>query len=56
MTVGLPLFPYQGLPVYINHFDPAFLAKLPQPDTVAAALTTVKQNLDAGPRRPSFSW
>ncbi|KQW41136.1 MULTISPECIES: amidohydrolase family protein [unclassified Roseateles] len=48
LTAGLPLFPPQGLPVYLDHFDPAFLAKLPQPDSVSAALATVRQNLDAG--------
>ena len=48
LTAGLPLFPPQGLPVYLDHFDPAFLAKLPQPASVAAALATVRQNLDAG--------
>lgn len=48
LTAGLPLFPPQGLPVYLDHFDPAFLAKLPQPASVAAALAMVRQNLDAG--------
>ncbi|UXH78262.1 amidohydrolase family protein [Roseateles amylovorans] len=48
LTAGLPLFPPQGLPAYLDHFDPAFLAKLPQPATVASALATVRQNLDAG--------
>ncbi|MGM9485688.1 amidohydrolase family protein [Roseateles sp. NT4] len=48
LTAGLPLFPAQGLPVYLDHFDPAFLAKLPQPESVASALATVQQNLDAG--------
>jgi imidazolonepropionase-like amidohydrolase len=48
LTAGLPLFPPQGLPSYIDHLSPSFLAKLPQPDTVPAALTTVRQNLDAG--------
>ena len=48
LTAGLPLFPHQGLPGYISHFDPGFLAKLPQPDSVDAAVATVKQNLDAG--------
>jgi imidazolonepropionase-like amidohydrolase len=48
LTAGLPLFPPQGLPVYLDHFDVAFLAKLPQPDSVPAALATVRQNLDAG--------
>lgn len=48
LTAGLPLFPPQGLPVYIDHFDADFLAKLPQPDTAKAAVTVVQQNLDAG--------
>lgn len=48
LTAGLPLFPSQGLPSYLDHLSPSFLAKLPQPDTVASALATVRQNLDAG--------
>lgn len=48
LTAGLPLFPPQGLPAYLDHFNPAFLAKLPQPDSVASAVVTVRQNLDAG--------
>ncbi|MCE4557899.1 amidohydrolase family protein [Roseateles cellulosilyticus] len=48
LTAGLPLFPPDGLPVYLEHFDPAFLARLPQPATAAEALETVRQNLDAG--------
>lgn len=48
LTAGLPLFPHQGLPVYLDHFDAALLAKLPQPDSVDAAVTIVRQNLDAG--------
>jgi imidazolonepropionase-like amidohydrolase len=34
--------------MYLDHLDPAFRAKLPQPDTVAAALAVVRQNLAAG--------
>lgn len=48
LTAGLPLFPADGLPIYLDHLDPAFRAKLPQPASVAAALATVRQNLDAG--------
>lgn len=48
LTTGLPLFPPQGLPSYLDHMSPSFLAKLPQPDTVSSALTTVRQNLAAG--------
>jgi imidazolonepropionase-like amidohydrolase len=48
LTTGLPLFPPLGLPIYLDHLSPAFLAKLPQPDSVPSALSTVRQNLDAG--------
>jgi imidazolonepropionase-like amidohydrolase len=48
LTAGWALFPHDGLPIYIDHLDPAFRAKLPQPDTVDAALAAVRQNLDAG--------
>jgi imidazolonepropionase-like amidohydrolase len=48
LTAGLPLFPPAGLPSYIDHMSPTFRARLPQPDTVASALLTVRQNLDAG--------
>jgi len=48
LTVGLPLFPHDGIPIYLEDRSPAFLARMPQPDTVAAALAVVKQNLDAG--------
>jgi imidazolonepropionase-like amidohydrolase len=48
LTAGWPLFPHQGLPAYLDHLDPAFRDKLPQPDSVDAALVVVRQNLDAG--------
>ena len=48
LTAGLPLFPHDGLPYYLKDRSPAFLARLPQPDSVEAALATVRQNLDAG--------
>ena len=48
LTAGLPLFPPQGLPIYMGHLSPSLLAKMPQPDTVASALETVRQNLGAG--------
>jgi imidazolonepropionase-like amidohydrolase len=48
LTAGLPLFPPNGLPIYMGHLSPSLLAKMPQPDTVASALETVRQNLDAG--------
>ena len=48
LTVGLPLFPRDGLPYYLRDQDPAFLAKLPQPATASEAVAVVRANLDAG--------
>jgi len=48
LTAGWPLFPHDGLPMYLDHLDPAFRNRLPQPDSVEAALAVVRQNLDAG--------
>jgi imidazolonepropionase-like amidohydrolase len=48
LTTGWPLFPHDGLPIYLDQLDPAFRDKLPQPDSVDSALATVRQNLDAG--------
>ncbi len=48
LTAGMPLFPPQGLPFYLEHFKPDLLARLPQPASVPAALETVRLNLDAG--------
>lgn len=48
LTAGLPLFPTRGLPAYLDHLSPAFRALLPQPQTPASAVATVRENLDAG--------
>lgn len=48
LTAGWPLFPRNGLPIYIDHLDPAFRDQLPQPHSVDSALATVRQNFDAG--------
>ncbi|MGD9831240.1 MAG: amidohydrolase family protein [Piscinibacter sp.] len=48
LTAGWPIFPPVGLPIYLDHLDPAFRDKLPQPDSVDSALATVRQNLNAG--------
>ena len=50
LTVGLPLFPPQGLPVYISHFRKELLDKLPQPDSVDQARAVVRENAMAGTR------
>jgi imidazolonepropionase-like amidohydrolase len=48
LTVGLPLFPSNGIPIYLEHFPRAFLDRLPQPATEEAALKAVRENLSAG--------
>jgi imidazolonepropionase-like amidohydrolase len=48
LTVGLALFPPNGLPIYISHLPKALLDKLPQPDSPAAAAQIVHNNLSAG--------
>lgn len=48
LTAGLPLFPPNGVPVYIAHFPTQLLAKMPQPASAAAGIDAVRGNFDAG--------
>ncbi len=48
LTLGLPIFPPKGLPGYLLGLPPAFLARLPQPETPEAARQVVHDNLAAG--------
>jgi imidazolonepropionase-like amidohydrolase len=48
LTVGLPLFPPQGLPIYISHLPKQLLDKLPQPNSVDEALQVMRENFAAG--------
>lgn len=48
LTVGPGLFPPHGLPIYISHMPKELLDKLPQPESVEAAVQSVRKNLDAG--------
>jgi imidazolonepropionase-like amidohydrolase len=48
LTTGWPLFPQDGLPMYLDNLDPSVRDRLPQPGSVASALATVTQNLDPG--------
>ncbi len=48
LTAGLPLYPANGIPIYLRDLPPEFLAKLPQPATVEDALAIVQSNLDRG--------
>ncbi|HEY5559800.1 MAG TPA: amidohydrolase family protein [Steroidobacteraceae bacterium] len=47
-TAGYGLYPHDGIPVYLRDLPPEFLAKLPQPETVAQALAVVQSNLNRG--------
>lgn len=48
LTVGLAVFPSHGLPIYISHMPKELLDKLPQPDSVDAAVQIVRKNLETG--------
>lgn len=48
LTVGLPLFPPQGIPFYLSHFPKELRDRLPQPDTAQAAAQVVRDNVAAG--------
>ncbi|NJN40620.1 MAG: amidohydrolase family protein [Gammaproteobacteria bacterium] len=48
LTAGLPLYPEDGIPVYLRDMPAEFLALLPQPASVDAALAIVQSNLDRG--------
>jgi imidazolonepropionase-like amidohydrolase len=48
LTAGLPLFPPQGIPVYLSHFPKTLRDRLPQPDTAQAAVQVVRDNVAAG--------
>jgi len=48
LTAGLPLYPENGIPVYLRGMPAEFLALLPQPGSVDAALAAVQSNLDRG--------
>lgn len=48
LTAGLPLFPPNGLPVYIEHLPKELLNKLPQPSSEEVALKAVRENFAAG--------
>ena len=48
LTAGIPLYPQNGIPIYLRDLPREFLAKLPQPATVEQALAHVQSNLDRG--------
>lgn len=48
LTVGLPVFPPKGIPIYLSHFPQELRDRLPQPDTAQAAAQVVRDNVAAG--------
>jgi imidazolonepropionase-like amidohydrolase len=48
LTVGLPVFPSHGIPVYLSHFPKDMRDRLPQPDTAETAARVVLDNVAAG--------
>ena len=48
LTVGLPLYPPNGIPVYLADLPKDLLDRMPQPAAPEAALAIVRANLDAG--------
>src|SRR6185437_4314028 len=47
-TSGLPLFPPQGVPYYLDDMPEVLRARLPQPRTQAAAVEVIQQNVSLG--------
>ncbi len=48
LTAGLPIFPHEGLPIYISHLPKSLLDKLPQPATVDKTIKALRENFAAG--------
>jgi imidazolonepropionase-like amidohydrolase len=47
-TAGFGLYPPHGIPYYLDDLPASLLAELPQPDTPAAAIGAVQQNVAMG--------
>jgi imidazolonepropionase-like amidohydrolase len=47
-TAGFGLYPPHGIPYYLDDLPASLLAKLPQPDTPAAAIGAVQRNVAMG--------
>lgn len=48
LAVGLPLFPPNGIPIYLDHLPREFIDRMPQPASADAAVKVVRENFDAG--------
>jgi imidazolonepropionase-like amidohydrolase len=50
LTAGLPLYPLNGIPVYLKDLPPQILQMLPQPADAAEATKVVRENFTRGAR------
>ncbi|MGB9989256.1 amidohydrolase family protein [Massilia sp. SM-13] len=48
LTAGSPLYPHQGIPVYLKDLPPEILRQLAQPATAEAAVAHIRANIAAG--------
>lgn len=48
LTAGIPLYPKNGLPIYLRDLPPELLQKLSQPATVEEAVADVRKNFERG--------
>jgi imidazolonepropionase-like amidohydrolase len=48
LTAGIPLYPENGIPIYLRDLPPAILNRLPQPATTSEALDIVRTNFTSG--------
>jgi imidazolonepropionase-like amidohydrolase len=48
LTAGIPLYPENGIPIYLRDLPPAILSQLPQPATTAEAVEIVRRNFSRG--------
>lgn len=48
LTAGAPLYPKNGIPIYLRDLPPAVLSQLPQPATPADAVAVVRRNFALG--------
>jgi imidazolonepropionase-like amidohydrolase len=48
LTAGVPLYPQNGIPIYLRDLPPKLLQQLPQPATVEEALAVIRMNFATG--------
>jgi imidazolonepropionase-like amidohydrolase len=48
LTAGIPLYPENGIPIYLRDLPPSLLSQLPQPATTGEAIDIVRRNFTHG--------